>query len=99
MAASAKLEWTFFTNHTHVLVCLAQNPEQPLRVVAQTIGITERAVQRMVQDLEKAGVLERHKVGRQNQYRLNLNVPLRHPLEKHRTIGDVLSPLLNETES
>jgi DNA-binding Lrp family transcriptional regulator len=89
-----KSDWTFFSNHSHVLICLAQNPEAPLRVVAQTIGITERAVQRLVDDLEKAGVLKRTRIGRQNHYELQFDVPLRHPLERHKTIGDVLAPLL-----
>ena len=95
MALQDSLGWTFFSNHTHVLVCLAKNPEAPLRVVAQTIGLTERAVQRIVADLEAAGVLERHKQGRQNRYTLHFEIPLRHPLEQHRNIGDVLGPLLD----
>lgn len=86
--------WTFFTNHTHVLICLARQTDVPLRQVALEIGITERAVQRIVTDLEQAGVLTRHKVGRQNQYQLNLEVTLRHPLEHPHTIGEVLAPLL-----
>lgn len=94
-----KADWTFFTNHTHVLVCLARHPDQPLRLVAQEIGITERAVQRIVQELETAGVLTRTRAGRQNHYELNLTVALRHPLERHRTIGDVLEPLLRSDET
>ena len=82
--------WTFFTNHGHVLVCLSQNPEQPLREVAIKVGITERAVQRIVADLEEAGYLERERKGRHNLYRLHLEKTLRHPLEEHRTIGDVI---------
>ncbi len=82
--------WTFFTNHTHVLVCLRENPRQPLREVAEKIGITERAVQKIVADLEQGGVLVRHREGRSNVYDLVLNQPLRHTLEKHRTIGEVL---------
>ena len=94
MDAIEKHSWTFFSNHTHVLVCLARNPDAPLRVVAQTIGLTERAVQRLVADLESAGVLERHKEGRQNRYSLHFEVALRHPLERHRKIGEVLAPLI-----
>ena len=94
---NTRTDWTFFTNHTHVLLCLSQKPDAPLRLVAQTIGITERAVQRIVADLEAAEVLQRHKQGRQNQYSLNLEVPLRHPLERHRTIGEVLAPLMTNT--
>ena len=88
-----KTAWTFFTNHTHVLVFLASHPDSPLREAADLIGITERAVQRILTELEEAGIVERERVGRRNRYTLNLEVPLRHPLESHRTIGDVLQLL------
>jgi DNA-binding Lrp family transcriptional regulator len=84
-------EWTFFTNHTHVLLCLAKDPTRSLRQVASDIGITERAVQRILGDLETAGVVKRERVGRQNRYELHLDVPLRHNLEKDHTIGEVLA--------
>jgi len=83
-------QWNFFTNHAHVLICLARNPAQPLREVALAVGITERAVQRIVAELEEAGYLERKRVGRQNQYEIRAGGQLRHPLEAHRTIGDLL---------
>jgi DNA-binding Lrp family transcriptional regulator len=86
--------WTFFTNHAHVLICLARNPEQPLREVALSVGITERAVQRIVTELEQGGCLMREKIGRQNKYKINDQVQLRHVLEAHRTIGDVLEILV-----
>ncbi|NNM54397.1 MAG: winged helix-turn-helix domain-containing protein [Spirochaetales bacterium] len=92
-------EWTFFSNHTHVLFCLAKSPEIPLRLVAQQIGITERAVQLIVADLEEAGVLRRTRVGRQNRYELDFSVSLRHPIEKHVTIGAILEPLLRNAPS
>lgn len=82
--------WTFLTNHSHVLLCLARNPDMVLRDVALAVGITERAVQKIVSDLIEAGVLEREKVGRQNHYRLNPKAPLRHPVEAHRTVADIL---------
>jgi DNA-binding transcriptional ArsR family regulator len=82
--------WTFLTNHSHVLILLAQNPTVVLREVAARVGITERAVQRIVADLEEAGVVERERVGRQNHYRVQTNIPLRHPIEAHRTIGDLV---------
>lgn len=82
--------WTFLSNHTHVLVCLAQNPGHTLREVAQRVGITERAVQRIVGELEAAGVLLRQREGRRNRYSLDPRVPLRHPLERHRSIGELL---------
>ncbi len=85
--------WTFLSNHTHVLVCLAADGNQILRQVAQKVGITERAVQRIVADLEQAGVLHRERDardGRRNHYRINTGVRLRHPLEAHCRIGALL---------
>lgn len=83
--------WTFLTNHAHVLIVLSQHPNIVLREVALRVGITERAVQRIVQDLEEGGFLVREKIGRQNHYRVNDTLPLRHPVESHRNIGDLLS--------
>lgn len=83
-------QWTFLSNHGHVLVCLATSPQCRLRDVAQRVGITERAVQKIVCDLEAAGVIERTRQGRRNAYVLHLEVPLRHPLESHRTIGSLV---------
>ena len=82
--------WTFLSNHTHVLVCLARNPDQVLREVAQQVGITERAVQRIVSELEAGGVVQRERLGRRNRYHLNLDARLRHPLERHCTVGELL---------
>jgi hypothetical protein len=93
----AGLQWTFLTNHSHVLVLLARNPSLVLREVAQQVGITERAVQRIIVDLEAGGFVEREKIGRQNHYKIRANHPLRHPIESHRTIGDLLT-LLNSSE-
>jgi DNA-binding Lrp family transcriptional regulator len=90
MSDPAVPHWNFFTNHAHVLICLARKPEQPLREVALAVGITERAVQRIVAELEGAGYLERQRVGRQNAYIIHTVGQLRHPLEAHRTIGDLL---------
>lgn len=82
--------WTFLSNHTHVLVCLASDGDQTLREVAARVGVTERAVQRIVAELEQAGVLRRTRDGRRNTYSIDANVPLRHPLESHCRIGDLL---------
>ena len=91
------LQWTFLTNHSHVLVVLARNPSLVLREVAQQVGITERAVQRIIADFEAGGIIEREKIGRQNHYQIRANQPLRHPIESHRTIGDLLA-LLNSSD-
>lgn len=87
--------WTFLTNHAHVMVVLHANPQTVLRDVANEVGITERAVQKIIQDLEEAGFIERERVGRQNHYRIKNRQSLRHPIESHRTIGDLLE-LLSE---
>lgn len=75
---------------------LARNSSMVLREVAARVGITERAVQRIIADLEAGGVIEREKIGRQNHYRILSDQPLRHPIESHRSIGDLLELLSNE---
>lgn len=87
--------WTFLTNHSHVLALLHAAPEMTLREVAGRVGITERAVQRIVQDLEEGGFIVRERVGRRNHYQVLTDAALRHPIEAHRTIGDLLR-LVNE---
>ena len=82
--------WTFLSNHGHVLICLARNPDSVLRHVAQEVGITERAVQRIVSELEEAGYLEKKKDGRQNHYELRLNRPLRHPVERNCKVRELV---------
>ncbi len=82
--------WTFLTNHAHVLILLHGRPDLVLREVAVQVGITERAVQRIVQDLEEEGFLVRHKAGRRNEYEVLREQALRHPIESHRKIGELL---------
>jgi len=93
--ATPTRHWTFLSNHAHVLVCLAVDPDSRLRDVAASVGITERAVQKIISDLEAAGVIVRERAGRRNSYRLNLAVPLRHPLESHRNVGTLLQLVLD----
>ena len=88
-------KWTFLTNHAHVLTVLDSEPELVLREVALRVGITERAVQRIIVELEESGFLERERVGRQNHYRVLKDQPLRHPIEAHRTVGDLIDAVLN----
>jgi len=82
--------WTFLTNHSHVLICLARDPDATLRDVAGQVGITERAAHRIVAELEQEGALERRKSGRRNHYEVDKDFPLRHPLERHCTVGQLL---------
>jgi hypothetical protein len=86
----APLGWTFLSNHAHVLLCLSLGDDPRLRDVAERVGITERAVQKIVLDLEREGILTRRRDGRRNSYELDLDRPLRHPLESHRSIRDLV---------
>ena len=83
-------EWTFLTNHAHVLLAVARDPTARLRDVADGVGITERAAQAIVADLEAAGYLRRERVGRRNRYTVNPAGRFRHPAEADRRIGDLL---------
>ena len=97
-SSSSANRWTFLTNHAHVLVALHVQPESVLREVAVRVGITERAVQRIIQDLEEEGFIRREKIGRQNKYEVLNGESLRHPLEAHRTIGDLLQLIKNSSD-
>ena len=86
-------DWTFLTNHAHVMVCLRRDPTSRMRDVADAVGITERAAQRIVSELEEAGYLAREREGRRNRYTLNMDLPLRHPLEGEHSSGELLELL------
>ena len=81
--------WTFLTNHSHVLICLARDPEMRIRDLSDAVGITERAVQRILMELEQAGAITKVKEGRRNHYAVNMEFPLRHPVEAHCRVGDI----------
>lgn len=76
-----QLAWTFLTNHAQVLVCIGRNPDILLKDVATQMGVTERAVQRMMADLVNDGYIVRMRVGRQNRYQIRFDQPLPHPIE------------------
>ena len=82
--------WTFLSNHAHVLICLARGPDLRIRDLAQAVGITERAVQRIVAELIDGGFLTVIKDGRRNHYTVNDRLPLRHPVEAPHTVRDLL---------
>jgi hypothetical protein len=84
-------DWTFFSNYGHVLVCLARNRDARLRDVAEQVGVTERAVQKIVRDLQGGGFLTVSKQGRCNRYRINKRKSMRHELEAHCTVGKLLA--------
>ena len=83
--------WTFLTNHGHVLVAVAADPHARLREIAARVGITERAAQLIVGDLETSGYLSKERVGRRNRYLLNRGGPFRHPAEAERSVDEMLA--------
>lgn len=93
MADGNRPTWTFLTNHAHVLVCIAMEPDMRGRDIAVRVGITERAVQTIVADLVAEGYLTRTREGRRNRYGINRNLPLRHELEHNHSVGDLLKAL------
>jgi hypothetical protein len=89
--------WTFLTNHAHVLLCIARNPGVRTREIADAVGITDRAAQRIVADLEAAGYLSHQRVGRRNHYQIHGDRPFRHPLERDHAIGELVAVLAKPT--
>ncbi len=85
--------WTFLTNHALIMVALSRDPTLRQRDLGYAVGITPGAVQRILDDLEQAGYLKRHRVGRRNRYEIVRSEPLRHPLEDERSIGEILDKL------
>ena len=90
--AAAGRGWTFLTNHAHVLLVVRRDPHARLREIADAVGITERAVQLILGDLESTGYVRRSRTGRRNEYDV-LGGPLRHPLDQGRAVDDVLDAL------
>lgn len=85
--------WTFLTNHAHVLLCVAEEPDARVRDIADTVGITERAAQRILTELEEAGYLTRTKDGRRNRYTLNPGMRMRHPMDQEHKVDELVDLL------
>jgi DNA-binding MarR family transcriptional regulator len=85
--------WTFLTNHAQVLVCIAQDPEVRLRDIGERIGITERAVHRLVSELVDAGYVSKERHGRRNRYAIEAHAPLPDQVARRRSIGELLGVL------
>jgi len=86
-------DWTFLSNHGHVLIALGREPDARIRDVAEVVGITERAVQNILADLCAAGYVAKERLGRRNHYELRPEVPMRHPLEQGHAIGELLAAI------
>lgn len=95
-AGKSTSNWTFLTNHSHVLLCLAKSSSMRIRDLALEVGITERAVQRIIAELIDEGYLEKEKEGRRNIYKICTEKPLKHKVEGHRNIADLIKLIIEE---
>jgi predicted ArsR family transcriptional regulator len=91
--------WRFLSNHTQVLLCIQRDPDVRYRDIAQMVGITERAAQRIVADLIESGYVESERVGRRNHYRVNADIAMRHPAQEGHDVGELLRLLKLEPDS
>lgn len=82
--------WTFLSNHGHVLLCIARDSNIRVREIARAVGITERAVQRILGELEDAGAIARTREGRRTHYEVNERLPMRHPIEANHSVGELM---------
>jgi predicted transcriptional regulator len=87
---SEQSRWSFLTNHAHVLLSIARNSTATAREIAAEVGITERAVQRILKDLHQAGYLSHTREGRQNRYQIHADALMRHPTQEGRSVGALL---------
>lgn len=88
--------WTFLTNHAQVFLCVAENTRLTAREIAGIVGITERAVQRILVDLEDEGYVQHVREGRSNLYTIDMNKPLRHPAQHGQPVRDLLSQFIEK---
>jgi DNA-binding transcriptional ArsR family regulator len=90
--------WRFLSNHTQVLLCIQRDPDARFRDIAQMVGITERAAQRIVADLIESGYVESERIGRRNRYRIDPGIAMRHPAQDGHDIGELLRLLKLEAD-
>lgn len=93
---ASRVDWTFLTNHAHVLLAIARDHQVTLRETAARVGITERAAQNIVADLVAAGYLTRTRQGRRNSYTIQADRPLRHQMNAGHDLGELLDLLIPE---
>lgn len=96
---SSSSNWTFLTNHAHVLLCVAQNGDLRLRDIAAMVDITERAVQRIITDLATDGYIEIEKDGRRNHYSVRTDRQLRHPVERGACVEDLMELVRHQADA
>ena len=90
----AMADWGFLTNHTRAMLFIARDPDTRLRDLAAALGVTERTAYGIVTDLTESGYVVKEKDGRRNRYHIQPQLPLRHPMNREGTIGELLNVLL-----
>ena len=88
-----KGQWTFLTNHGRVFVYVAKHPKSTTELISREVGLSQRGVQKIIAELEKAGYIARRKEGRCNRYIVHPELPMRHQLERDHAVGDLLMAL------
>lgn len=88
--AQGRHQWTFITNHGHVLIWLSSNPDARVRDIAANVGITDRATMSILADLESDGYVTKTRLGRRNTYTVHPELPFRHPIEARQSVGELL---------
>ena len=101
--ATRMSQWSFLTNHAHVMLCIAHDPDSRLRDISDAVGITERAAHRIVAELVEDGYVTRERRGRRNRYHVHPERPFAHPNSNHpllrdRTMEELLSVFLVDRE-
>ena len=89
----ARSPWTFITNHGLVLSYISHNPSHTAREISNYVGVTERTTHSIISDLETAGYIKRSKVGRNNVYTVDPQLPLRHHTKQDIMVEGLLDAL------
>jgi hypothetical protein len=88
--------WRFLTNHALVLIYIGRRPDSTGLEIAQTVGITERAVRKILAELQSAGYIGTERIGRRNRYRVDINRPVRRVGDRELTVGELLAIVPDE---
>jgi predicted ArsR family transcriptional regulator len=86
-------EWTFITKHAVALSLIAKHPRITARELGIEMGITERAIRKLIADLYAAGYIGKKREGRGVKYRINPDLSLRQESHREVAIGDMLESL------
>ncbi|TFC94213.1 MULTISPECIES: helix-turn-helix domain-containing protein [Cryobacterium] len=92
--AGSDARWTLLTNHAHVLVTIARDPQCRMRDVASRVGVTERGAQKIIADLVADGYITRTRIGRRNSYQIATGRPFRHPVSEGHELDELLAMLV-----